>query len=44
MINGLKFFSFVSEELQPKELRSYAEKILNLEPPKIEHCLHQLKK
>ena len=22
----------------------YAEKILNLEPPKIEHCLHQLKK
>ena len=28
MINGLKFFSFVSEELQPKELRSYAEKML----------------
>ena len=28
MINGLKFFSVVSEELQPKELRSYAEKIL----------------
>ena len=22
----------------------YAEKILNLEPPSIEHCLHQLKK
>ena len=28
MINGFKFFSFVSEELQPKELRSYAEKML----------------
>ena len=28
MINGFKFFSVVSEELQPKELRSYAEKIL----------------
>ena len=28
MINGFKFFSVVSEELQPKELRSYAEKML----------------
>ena len=28
IINGFKFFSVVSEELQPKELRSYAEKIL----------------
>ncbi|MDC3096414.1 alanine--tRNA ligase [Alphaproteobacteria bacterium] len=28
MINGLKFFSVISEELKPKELRSYAEKIL----------------
>ena len=28
MINGFKFFSVVSKELQPKELRSYAEKIL----------------
>ena len=28
MINGIKFFSVVSEELQPKELRSYAEKML----------------
>ena len=28
MINGFNFFSFVSEELQPKELRSYAEKLL----------------
>ena len=28
MINGFKFFSDVSEELQPKELRSYAEKML----------------
>ena len=28
MINGFKFFSLVSDELQPKELRSYAEKIL----------------
>ncbi|MFL2821376.1 MAG: alanine--tRNA ligase [Candidatus Puniceispirillales bacterium] len=28
IINGFKFFSVVSEELQPKELRSYAEKML----------------
>ncbi len=28
MINGFKFFSVVSRELQPKELRSYAEKML----------------
>ena len=28
MINGFKFFSVVSEALQPKELRSYAEKML----------------
>ncbi len=28
MINGFKFLSVVSEELQPKELRSYAEKML----------------
>ncbi len=28
MINGFKFFSVVSEELQPKELRSYAERML----------------
>ncbi len=28
MINGFKFFSVVSEELQPKELRSHAEKML----------------
>ncbi len=28
MINGFRFFSVVSEELQPKELRSYAEKML----------------
>ncbi len=28
MINNFKFFSVVSEELQPKELRSYAEKML----------------
>ncbi len=28
IVNGFKFFSVVSEELQPKELRSYAEKML----------------
>ncbi len=28
IINGFKFFSVVSEKLQPKELRSYAEKML----------------
>lgn len=28
MINGFKFFSVISDELQPKELRSYAEKML----------------
>ncbi len=28
IINGLKFFSVVSKEIQPKELRSYAEKML----------------
>ena len=30
IINGFKFFSIVSEELQPKELRSYAEKMLKI--------------
>ncbi len=28
IINGFKFFSVITEELQPKELRSYAEKML----------------